>query len=455
MHSFQRILSGAAIALASLTCGVFGSEIHNLAAAENGGHIVFFSSQYNDTEWRIDHLLSGSANQGWAGASAGPQSVVIGFRGNGLALIEDILINPYTREDPRTWAKEVEVQVSTTYPFGDFLGIAQLTLPNEGRFHLLSLPGPTEARYVKVRFLSNYGGGHMEAGDIQIMGRLLNDAPPAPVYRNLAAAAEGAKIEKFTSQYNVTDWAAANLLEPDGRNGWAGGSAGPQEIIIALPEAREISAVSINNYAREAPSNWAKEAEIEVSPELSYKGFVNVGKLSMPPVGDLYTLTLESPMLAKYVKVFFTSNHGGGFMEAARVRVFETPSAVGISSLTLSQQLEQEGRAVIRDIHFATGSAEILSGSEEVLRQILAILEKDSSVELIIEGHTDNVGGEEFNLGLSSLRAEAVKRWLVDRGGIPEQRLTAAGYGMSRPVADNASESGRSQNRRVELRVKS
>ena len=69
----------------------------------------------------------------------------------------------------------------------------------------------------------------------------------------------------------------------------------------------------------------------------------------------------------------------------------------------------------------------------------------------VIEGHTDSVGGATFNLDLSRKRAEAVKRWLVDKGTIGEVRLTTVGYGLSRPVADNATEDGRGQNRRVEL----
>jgi hypothetical protein len=70
---------------------------------------------------------------------------------------------------------------------------------------------------------------------------------------------------------------------------------------------------------------------------------------------------------------------------------------------------------------------------------------------VIIEGHTDNVGGAEFNLDLSRKRADAVKRWLADREGVSEVRLATVGYGLTRPVADNGTEDGRAQNRRVEL----
>jgi len=92
-----------------------------------------------------------------------------------------------------------------------------------------------------------------------------------------------------------------------------------------------------------------------------------------------------------------------------------------------------------------------LPGSETVLSQIAKVLQENPKLELIIEGHTDNVGGAQFNLELSRKRAEAVKRWLVDKVGISEVRLTTVGYGLSRPIADNSTEEGRAKNRRVEL----
>jgi len=73
-------------------------------------------------------------------------------------------------------------------------------------------------------------------------------------------------------------------------------------------------------------------------------------------------------------------------------------------------------------------------------------------VRIAVEGHTDNVGTDLYNEKLSVRRAEAVFRYLVNHGIAPE-RMEVIGYGESRPVTENDSESGRAQNRRVELRV--
>ena len=425
-----------------------GQEVKNLAALKEGGHLVFFSSQYDNSTWKADNLIDGSGDKGWAGQNKGAQSVIIAFKDNRLAQIEDVLINPYTREESKNWAKDVEIQVSTTYPFRDFRSVGKLTLKNEGTDQVLSLPQPTQARYVKILFLTNYGGSYMEAGEVQVMGKLLPRAAAAPGYSNVAAAAIGAKIEKYTSQFDDSTWAVTNLLEEDGDKQWAGKSAESQEVVIALPEVTEVSDVSINNCSREDPTNWAKDLELELSATFSYKGFTPAGKLSMPAIGDLHTLTLPTPVAAKYVKVIFRTNHGGSYIEAARIRVYKTQAAGGKA---LAQQLAETGRAVVHEIHFRSNSADILPDSETVLNQIARTLQEDPSLQLIIEGHTDNVGGADFNLGLSRQRAEAVKRWLVDNGGISEIRLTTVGYGLSRPMADNGTEEGRAQNRRVEL----
>jgi outer membrane protein OmpA-like peptidoglycan-associated protein len=70
--------------------------------------------------------------------------------------------------------------------------------------------------------------------------------------------------------------------------------------------------------------------------------------------------------------------------------------------------------------------------------------------DVLIEGHTDNVGSAQFNQTLSLQRAESVRRYLTDHG-IQNRRLTVAGLGLERPVAGNDSAMGRQQNRRVEV----
>ena len=107
---------------------------------------------------------------------------------------------------------------------------------------------------------------------------------------------------------------------------------------------------------------------------------------------------------------------------------------------------------VIEGITFKTGSANILPGSYNVLDRAVQVLKEYPEIKLEIQGHTDNRGKADYNRDLSQRRAESVRSYLVSRGIAPE-RLTAVGYGLDQPVADNSSESGRSRNRRTEFKL--
>jgi outer membrane protein OmpA-like peptidoglycan-associated protein len=105
------------------------------------------------------------------------------------------------------------------------------------------------------------------------------------------------------------------------------------------------------------------------------------------------------------------------------------------------------------NIVFETGQAIIRPESEPTLQELKLFMDKNPSYTRIrIEGHTDNVGKSEDNLQLSEARALAVVQWLADHG-IPRERCLAVGFGDRKPIADNASEAGRSQNRRTEFHI--
>jgi outer membrane protein OmpA-like peptidoglycan-associated protein len=102
------------------------------------------------------------------------------------------------------------------------------------------------------------------------------------------------------------------------------------------------------------------------------------------------------------------------------------------------------------DVLFESGRAELKAGAANNLNQLTTFLGKYPGRTVAIEGHTDSVGGDDYNLGLSQRRAESVRSHLVAQG-IDAARLTAMGAGESSPVAGNDSAAGRQQNRRVEV----
>lgn len=115
------------------------------------------------------------------------------------------------------------------------------------------------------------------------------------------------------------------------------------------------------------------------------------------------------------------------------------------------KQLATQKRIRLYGIHFDVDSAHIQSRSEAVIAEIADTLRSASGLRFVVEGHTDSDGGAAYNLGLSQRRAQAVVDDLVSRYRIARGRLSAKGYGLTRPVASNATPAGKALNRRVEL----
>jgi outer membrane protein OmpA-like peptidoglycan-associated protein len=102
------------------------------------------------------------------------------------------------------------------------------------------------------------------------------------------------------------------------------------------------------------------------------------------------------------------------------------------------------------DVLFASGTSSLNSAGDSHLGKLAVFLGRYKDRTVLIEGHTDSVGSDAYNLGLSQRRADAVKTYLVEQS-IAASRLTAIGKGEGFPVADNGSSTGRQQNRRVEV----
>lgn len=123
------------------------------------------------------------------------------------------------------------------------------------------------------------------------------------------------------------------------------------------------------------------------------------------------------------------------------------------TEVTLRGYYRQEVRYVALgkpfDLHFATGQSAPAGVSEKKLAQLAQLLRENPQSLVAIEGHTDNVGNPKFNLLLSRRRAESVKKYLAATSKIDPARMRTQGWGEEKPIADNGTEAGRFQNRRV------
>jgi outer membrane protein OmpA-like peptidoglycan-associated protein len=127
-----------------------------------------------------------------------------------------------------------------------------------------------------------------------------------------------------------------------------------------------------------------------------------------------------------------------------------TPTAAPAVS-PIESALAQKKPVEIYGIYFDFNSDVIKPQSTVVLKQIAGILKRNPDWKLSVSGHTDNIGDDGFNLGLSQRRAAAVKNALVTQYGVAGERLSTSGFGASQPIADNSTIEGRARNRRVEL----
>jgi outer membrane protein OmpA-like peptidoglycan-associated protein len=154
-----------------------------------------------------------------------------------------------------------------------------------------------------------------------------------------------------------------------------------------------------------------------------------------------------------------------GFTQQASVRADATfgvrkvieetaPRPPSTAPLNVSACQSEFAAVLSKDmIRFATGSADLDSASTPVLTQVVAVAKRCTSGAIAVAGHTDSSGDATYNMTLSKMRAQAVVDYLV-KNGIDPTRISAVGYGDTRPIAANNTDAGKAQNRRIEFTVK-
>ncbi len=155
------------------------------------------------------------------------------------------------------------------------------------------------------------------------------------------------------------------------------------------------------------------------------------------PVGKNYTFTVNRKGYLFYSDVFALQN--------------KLPDSTYKKDIPL-QPLQLNASAAMKNIRFETNSFKLEPVSLIELNKLLQLMNDNIQIQILISGHTDNIGNDADNLKLSSNRAKAVVDYLVSKG-IDAKRLTSKGFGASKPVAENTTEEGRAQNRRTEFTI--
>jgi OmpA-OmpF porin, OOP family len=171
-----------------------------------------------------------------------------------------------------------------------------------------------------------------------------------------------------------------------------------------------------------------------------YQGLTNdAGKFSVRlPSGDTYEIFILG----------FKDSASYNFLEIPALNgnaYYKDPFVVDIQHLPAKS-------FVLEDCNFETGKANLEESAYTVLDELVAYLNRKDDERIELGGHTDNVGTAAKNLKLSEDRANTVRAYLLTKG-IDPARVTAKGYGMSKPIASNATAEGKAQNRRTEVKI--
>ncbi len=151
--------------------------------------------------------------------------------------------------------------------------------------------------------------------------------------------------------------------------------------------------------------------------------------------------------LDKDVGLQISINHVFG--SASRSAATPVAAPAPVTAPVVEKAPEMRTITIRLNVEFEFNKDVVLAVYGDQLEAIAAAMQVHEDIELVLEGHTDSRGSDEYNDDLSSRRAAAVKRKLSEDYGIAAQRISAVGYGESRPVASNETDEGRARNRRV------
>jgi OOP family OmpA-OmpF porin len=112
-----------------------------------------------------------------------------------------------------------------------------------------------------------------------------------------------------------------------------------------------------------------------------------------------------------------------------------------------------ERTIILDNVLFDFDKTSVKPDGAKVLDRLIAFLKENRDSKVELEGHTDSVGSDQYNQGLSERRAASVRDYVV-KGGVDKGRLSTRGFGESKPIADNKTADGRAKNRRVEIKVR-
>lgn len=380
-----------------------GAEPVNLLSLQEGALPVSVPPTYSG--WNAENLLDDSPKTGWASEDNRTQNNVFVFELAETATLESFEFDNAAVDDEGSSARNLLVEVSATSAETGYTRVLEASLADKTDGQRFPAAATTPAQWVRLTLIDNHGSqGWTELFSFRGFGV----KPPPSELTDISGT-----YESTFSQFHLRRQGTALTGCYEYEEGLLDGTIEGRVMKLTWQEAggADDCGPAIMVFSRDGQSfrgfYWERDNEKE-APSGSWEGR----------------------------KV---STEVGG-----------CPHWAGSVGGELQKKLSAEKRARLYGILFDFNSVTLRPESRPVLDEVTALLTAEPSWVLTIEGHTDAIGGDDQNLALSRRRADAVKTYLVE-AGIAAERLRTEGYGESKPVADNATELGRAQNRRVEL----
>jgi len=377
------------------------SDADDLVGLANGAMVVVApkSIDYGTGAFRI---IDGDPKAAFSGAEGEPtgQPIVIALPER--SSIDRVQFDTGTAGLETHTPKQILVEMSDTSATGGFKPIANVTLASMKDGQTFSADGSVPGRFVRVTVTANYGGGLTEIGEFRAYGKTLTNTP----------------MPNVSGSYETSAWRTLHLKQT-GTN-ISGCLGDPLTPVTGAIEGHVVK-ISIATADDKGP------AILVFSPDTKqlFGGFWKTNGVEGNP-----SLT---PFEGK--KISDTPGECPGE---------STPETA------MAKTLETEKRLRLYGINFDSDSDKLRDESKPTLDLVVQVLKSHTDWKLTIEGHTDSTATAEHNQQLSVARANSVKAYLAG-AGIDAARLTANGFGATKPVAGNDTPLGRAANRRVEL----
>ena len=376
------------------------SEATNLLSLLEGCLPVTIPSTYGG--WDAYNLLDDSPSSGWANATGKVHNNVFVFEMAAGATLESFEFDNASVDAEGAAAKDILVEVSSKSASEGFAPVLQTTLADITDGQKFKAEKPLPGQWLRLTIKTNYGNPEYT----EIFGVRAYGNRPEPGKSPDISGTYSTSYADFHVRQQGT--ALAGCYEYN--DGLLDGAIEGRVMKITWQEGPKSKGPAIMVFAGDGKS---------------FKGFWWHDKAQGNPAG-----TWDG---SKTSTTIGSCLHWSGSLGGE-----------------LQKQLKATGRAKIYGIRFGLDSAVIKDVSYPVLTEIVDLLKTDAALHLAIEGHTDGTGAAAHNQTLSEQRAASVKAYLVEQG-VAAGRLTTAGFGAGKPVADNDNELGRAQNRRVEL----